>query len=89
MQKFPVAVKIRSNRSVKYALELIRDMMSGLGIIRTDKQQEVITLPYEDTESLIKKGFIKEIYLGKTDKNTSVVKLNVGNMLKHKTENKD
>ena len=85
----PVAVKIRSNRSVKYALELIRDMMSGLGIIRTDKQQEVITLPYEDTESLIKKGFIKEIYLGKTDKNTSVVKLNVGKMLKHKTENKD
>lgn len=85
----PVAVKIRSNRSVKYALELIRDMMSGLGIIRTDKQQEVITLPYEDTESLIKKGFIKEIYLGKTDKNASVVKLNVGKMLKHKTENKD
>ena len=85
----PVAVKIRSNRSVKYALELIRDMMSGLGIIRTDKQQEVITLPYEDTESLIKKGFIKEIYLGKTDKNTSVVKLNVGKMLKHKTENQD
>ena len=85
----PVAVKIRSNRSVKYALELIRDMMSGLGIIRTDKQQEIITLPYEDTESLIKKGFIKEIYLGKTDKNTSVVKLNVGKMLKHKTENKD
>lgn len=85
----PVAVKVRSNRSVKYALELIRDMMSGLGIIRTDKQQEVITLPYEDTESLIKKGFIKEIYLGKTDKNTSVVKLNVGKMLKDKTENKD
>lgn len=85
----PVAVKIRSNRSVKYARELIRDMMSGLGIIRTDKQQEVITLPYEDTEALIKKGFIKEIYLGKTDKNTSVVKLNVGKMLKHKTENKD
>ena len=85
----PVAVKIRSNRSVKYALDLIRDMMSGLGIIRTDKQQEVITLPYEDTEALIKKGFIKEIYLGKTDKNTSVVKLNVGKMLKHKTENKD
>lgn len=85
----PVAVKIRSNRSVKYALELIRDTMSRLSIIRTDKQQEVITLPYEDTESLIKKGFIKEIYLGKTDKNTSVVKLNVGNMLKHKTENKD
>ena len=85
----PVAVKIRSNRSVKYALELIRDMMSGLGIIRTDKQQEVITLPYEDTDSLIKKGFIKEIYLGKTDKNTSVVKLNVGKMLKDKTENKD
>lgn len=85
----PVAVKIRSNRSVKYALELIRDTMSGLSIIRTDKQQEIITLPYEDTESLIKKGFIKEIYLGKTDKNTSVVKLNVGKMLKHKTENKD
>lgn len=85
----PVAVKIRSNRSVKFAMELIRDMMSGLGVIRTDKQQEVITLPYEDTESLIKKGFIKEIYLGKTDKNTSVVKLNVGKMLKHKTENKD
>ncbi|MBR2498853.1 MAG: hypothetical protein IKB67_03990 [Clostridia bacterium] len=85
----PVAIKIRSNRSVKYALELIRDTMSGLSIIRTDKQQEIITLPYEDTESLIKKGFIKEIYLGKTDKNTSVVKLNVGKMLKHKTENKD
>lgn len=85
----PVAVKIRSNRSVKYALELIRDMMSGLSIIRTDKQQEIITLPYEDTDSLIKKGFIKEIYLGKTDKNTSVVKLNVGKMLKDKTENKD
>ena len=85
----PVTIKIRSNRSVKYALELIRDTMSGLSIIRTDKQQEIITLPYEDTESLIKKGFIKEIYLGKTDKNTSVVKLNVGKMLKHKTENKD
>ena len=85
----PVAVKIRSNRSVKYALELIRDTMSRLSIIRTDKQQDIITLPYEDTESLIKKGFIKEIYLGKTDKNTSVVKLNVGKMLKHKTENKD
>lgn len=80
----PVAVKIRSKRSVKFAKELICDMMNELNVVRTDKQQDFAPLIYEDTQTLIKKGLIKENYLGKKDKNTSVVKLNVGKMLRNK-----
>ena len=80
----PVAVKIRSKRSVKFAKELICDMMNELNVVRTDKQQDFAPLIYEDTQTLIKKGLIKENYLGKKDKNTSIVKLNVGKMLRNK-----
>lgn len=81
----PVSVKIRSKRSVKFAKELIYDMMNELNVLRTDKQPKIDPLNYEDTQSLIKKGYIKETYLGKADKNTSLVKLNVGKMLRNKS----
>ncbi len=85
----PVALKIRSRRSIKFAMELINDMMNELNITRTDKQLEVTALPYEDTKTLIQNGYIKEIYSGNKNKDTSVIKLNVGKMLRIKSEEKN
>lgn len=84
----PVAMKIKSNRSLKYALQLIDDMMNGLGMIRASKQQEIVAMPYEDDAALLAQGYIREIYLGKKNEGASVVRLEVGDMFKkNKTDN--
>ncbi len=80
----PLALRIKSNRSLKYALELIGDVMDGHGIARADEAPEVAPLPYEDTRTLIEKGYIKEFYKGQKDENAEVQRVDISEMLNKK-----
>ena len=57
----PLLVKIRSARSLKYALSLLVVMMEKLGIGLTDHVFEDYIVPYESTEQLVERGLIKLI----------------------------
>ena len=57
----PVLLKIKSERKKKYALELIAQLMAGLGLVRIEREAEDYRLPYEDNEALIERGLIKVI----------------------------
>lgn len=85
-EEVPVGVKIKSDRSMKLALRLVDDMMRRLEIPKSGKAQEKLSLPFEDTATLIEKGYIKENYSGKRDGNTSVVKIDVNELLKKPPE---
>ena len=57
----PVLLKIKSERKKKYALELIAQLMAGLGLLRIEREAEDYHLPYEDNDALIERGLIKII----------------------------
>lgn len=59
--KVSMMVKIKSDRALKYALELIVDMMDELNISRGDVRDVDYRLPYEATEQLVERGLIKII----------------------------
>ena len=60
--KLPSLFRIKSNRGVKYATELIDLIMSELGAERTEGYKAVnYTLRYQTTEKLIQLGLIKVI----------------------------
>ena len=52
-------LKVRSDRGVKYALELIDDMMQKYEIPEGVEQNEDYHLPYETTEELVRRGLVK------------------------------
>jgi ribosomal protein L18E len=54
-------VKIKSDRALKYALELIVDMMDELNISRGEVRDVDYRRPYEATEQLVERGLIKII----------------------------
>ena len=57
----PMLLKVRSDRGLKYALELIEEMMNVLGIPEGEVQNVVYDIPYKTTEELIEEGLIKMI----------------------------
>lgn len=57
----PMRLKIRSDRAVKYALELIDETMQRFEVPVGDVHEADYTLPYEDTEHLILRGLIRRI----------------------------
>ena len=59
-ESVPVLVKIRSGRGCKYALELIKMMLEGAGMIQKRPVSDHFTVrPALTKEELIEKGFIK------------------------------
>lgn len=60
-RKVSMMVKIKSDRALKYALELIMDMMEELNIARGEVRDIDYRHPYETTEQLIERGLIKII----------------------------
>ena len=57
----PCMYRIRSARRAKYAKDLIRDLMSGLGVERLERENENYIAEGESTENLIRRGLIKVI----------------------------
>ncbi|MBR2343879.1 MAG: uL15 family ribosomal protein [Clostridia bacterium] len=75
----PMMMKIRSDRALRYTVELIDEMMKKLDIPMGDAANEDYHMPYETTEELAKRGLVKVILPdGKTlDDGMSLVKVDV------------
>ena len=79
----PMLMKVKSERALKYNLELIAEAMSRLGIERGEAQSVDYRLPYESTETLAARGLVKVIAPQGTvlEENATVKKTNVGALL--------
>ena len=79
-EKVPMLMKVKSERALKYTLELIEEMMKALDIPMGDAQNVDYRLPYETTEALAARGLVKVILpAGMTlDDDTSIIKVDVG-----------
>ncbi|MBR2612324.1 MAG: DUF2357 domain-containing protein, partial [Clostridia bacterium] len=61
--ELPMMMKVRSERSLRYCLELIEEQMRVLGLEKDDTYiAQDFTMPYETTEELAKRGLVKVIY---------------------------
>ena len=58
-ESYPMLIKVRSPRSLKYALELIAKLMETLGIERIEREFEDFHREYLTDEVLIEMGLIK------------------------------
>ena len=57
----PMLIKVKSDRGLKYALELIEEMMRVLEIPEGEIQNVEYDIPYKTTEQLIEEGLIKVV----------------------------
>ena len=57
----PILVKIKSERKLKHATELISMLMAELELVREEREPVDYHMPYEDTDALIERGLIKLI----------------------------
>ena len=87
-EKTPMKLKIRSDRALKYALELIVDMMSELGIAHGDMPDIDYRLPYETVDKLIDKGLVKVVLPSgmKLDDDANVVKVDVAEIVESESQ---
>ena len=58
----PMLLKVKSDRGLKYVLELIDEMMNVLEIPLGKIQDTDYVIPYQTTEELIEEGLIKVVY---------------------------
>ena len=81
--KVPMLLKVKSDRSLKYVLELIEEMMKALEIEQVDVPSVDYHMPYETTDALAKRGLVKVILPAgmKLDENSNIVKVDVGELL--------
>ena len=77
--EYPSLLKIRSDRGIKYALDLIAKLMASLEIAKLEREPEDFTIPYEDDDALIERGLIKVVLPDGAvlDEYTDIVKANV------------
>ena len=61
LDQVPMLIKVKSERSLKYALELIEEMMKKLEIEKGAEQNVDYTMPYETTEALAERDLVKII----------------------------
>ncbi len=59
--KLPMLMKVKSDRSLKYALELIDDVMRALGLSAGEVPAVDYHMPYETNANLAKRGLVKVI----------------------------
>ena len=59
--KLPMLLKVRSERALKYALELIDELMKSQGIPQGKVPTEDYHMPYEPNFELAKRGLVKLI----------------------------
>ena len=79
----PMLMKVKSERAMKYTLELIAEMMKVNEIPEGEAQSVDYHLPYETTEQLASRGLVKVILPAGTDlsEGVSVVKTDVGALI--------
>ena len=89
-EKVPMLMKVKSDRGLKYVLELIEEMMSKNEIPQGEMPNEDYHMPYETTEELVKRDLVKVILPpGVTlDENTNIEKLDVGELIDSANMNK-
>lgn len=63
----PCLYRIKNEKRMRYALELIDAVMEKLGVKRVDRPSEDFFFPYEGTVELIEKGLIKRVIKSKED----------------------
>lgn len=66
----PVLYRIKNDRRLKYAAELIAQVGEKLGVERTDRAEEDYYMPYCGTLTLIERGLIKRVI---QDKKTAFI----------------
>jgi predicted transport protein len=59
--EYPMLIKIRSQRSLKYAVELIARLMEILGADRLEREYEDYHLEYREDKDLIEMGLVKVV----------------------------
>ena len=81
--KVPMMLKIRSDRALKYAIELIDELMKAHGIEEGTKQNVDYRMPYETTEALAERDLVKIIVPSGVSigKNDSLVKVDVSDVI--------
>ncbi|MBQ4071244.1 MAG: uL15 family ribosomal protein [Clostridia bacterium] len=84
LDKVPLMMKVKSDRSLKYTIELIDEVMSKNGIERGENPELDYHMPYETTEALVDKDLVKVILPEgmEIDENTIIERVNVGELLK-------
>ena len=84
LDKVPMMMKVKSERALKYTLELIDEVMSKNGIERGETPEVDYHMPYESTEALVDKDLVKVILPDgmEIDENTIIERVNVGDLLK-------
>ncbi len=90
--KVPMLMKVKSERSFKYTMELIIAMMQVLEIPEGIVQHKDYRMPYESTEELARRGLVKVILPpGMTlDENSNVVKVDVSeHIASHESDESD
>jgi hypothetical protein len=84
----PFGFKVKSARSLKYARELIADMMAKLELSALVREAEEYNIPYEDTVDLIDRELIKVVYSGDITDDATFAEANIGEMLKNMLKNR-
>ncbi len=89
--KVPMMMKVRSDRALKYTLELIDEMMKALGVPQREIPTEDYRMPYETTESLARRGLVKVILpAGVTlSDDMNVVQMNVTEFIESENANNE
>ncbi len=89
-EKVPMLMKVKSDRGLKYVLELIEEMMLKNEIPQGELPNEDYHMPYETTEELVKRDLVKVILPpGVTlDENSNIEKLDVGELIDNANANK-
>ena len=83
LDKVPMLLKVKSERSLKYVLELIEEMMNKLGIEKGETPEVDYHLPYETTDALAARDLVKVILPAgvKLDGDEYFVKIDVGALI--------
>ncbi len=83
LDKVPMLVKVKSERGLKYALELIEEMMKKFELEKIEIKPKDYHLPYESTEALAAKDLVKVILPAgvSLEEGVNLVKVDVGSML--------
>ena len=83
LDKVPMLLKVKSERGLKYVLELIEEMMKKFEIEKTEQQNVDYHMPYESTEALAERDLVKIILpTGVTlDGGESFAKVDVGALI--------
>jgi len=84
LDRVPMMIKVKSERTLKNTLDLIAQLMSKLDIKQGNIPEVDYSMPSESTEALVDKGLVKVIFPSGIviDENTVIEKLNVGELMK-------